>query len=142
MTIQITPYPTGGEEVSGIVTISWTPAIDSWHDDIDILYNIHYSNDNGSIWVQLETGLLTTSYNWNTTDTENGLYSIKIEAVSSDGLLFETIIDAAINIKHNIPSTTTSISSQNTNASFISFVGFQIILLALIPLAIYYRKRT
>jgi hypothetical protein len=58
-------YPNGGESLSGSgIGISWS-ATDP-NKDI-IMYDLEYSTDNGGTWNPLVAGLMTTTWNWDTT---------------------------------------------------------------------------
>lgn len=75
--------PNGGEVLSGIVLVNWTA------DDFDsdpLTFDVYYSDNNGSDWNLLESGLTGLQYSWNTTQHDDGdTYLIRVEV--SDGTL-------------------------------------------------------
>lgn len=72
-------YPDGGETVNNTITITWT-AIDPNKDPI-LGYDILFSNDSGTSWYPIDTGIMGTSYVWNTTSVSNGAnYLIRVAA--------------------------------------------------------------
>jgi hypothetical protein len=77
-TIDLT-YPTGGQTLSGTVSVTWTV---SSAQSIDL----YYSPNNGQAWTPLATGLAgtATSYSWNTAGLLTGVdYKVKVVAKSS-----------------------------------------------------------
>jgi hypothetical protein len=93
-------YPNGGETLNGTVWIQWTPSIDSFNNSIT--YSVYYSANNGKSWKILESGLKTTSYNWDTTALLYGVkYRIKVEAYSSIGSASGDISDDVFTIANN-----------------------------------------
>ncbi|MFX1515530.1 MAG: hypothetical protein ACFFC6_04415, partial [Promethearchaeota archaeon] len=77
-------YPTTGEILTGLVTITWDPAVDSHKHSI--LYNLSYSID-GISWYEMETDIGITSYLWDTTQVEDGSnYRIQLTAYCTEGL--------------------------------------------------------
>jgi parallel beta-helix repeat protein len=97
--------PADGENLNDSVTIDWTAATDS-HDH-DITYSIYYSRDGGITWITVASGLVTTSYNWNSSRVQEFSFSgaIKIEAICSEGLLAETITENIfLQTKYSAPS--------------------------------------
>ncbi|MHA2299134.1 MAG: N-acetylmuramoyl-L-alanine amidase [Candidatus Hodarchaeales archaeon] len=78
-------YPTGGESLSGTVTIEWKPAHDS-HDH-QVTYALYYSPESDLSWHQLVSGLSSTSHEWNTTEiSDSNTYWIKVIASCSGGI--------------------------------------------------------
>jgi hypothetical protein len=76
-------FPNGGEVLSGMVTINWTAA-DPDCDPITI--DVFYSDNNGTAWSPLATGLSVLEYEWNTTLYDDGIgYMIRVDV--SDGIL-------------------------------------------------------
>jgi parallel beta-helix repeat protein len=76
-------FPAGGETLSGIVDISWTASVDSW--GYSVAYNVSYSADGGSTWIQLALDLEATSLSWDTKLVSDGSnYLLKLVAISSD----------------------------------------------------------
>ncbi|MFX0125196.1 MAG: right-handed parallel beta-helix repeat-containing protein, partial [Candidatus Hodarchaeota archaeon] len=70
-------HPTGGEFLTGNVTVRWTPIFDSL--GRDFTYSIFYSADEGITWILVQTGLTTLNYSWDTTNVADGSqYMIKI----------------------------------------------------------------
>ena len=78
-------YPTGGESLSGIVTVQWTAAVDSHNHQIN--YFLDYFLNEGNNWIPLFSGSTTkTTYQWDTTKFPNGdKYRIKVKSVCSEG---------------------------------------------------------
>jgi uncharacterized repeat protein (TIGR01451 family) len=84
-------YPSGGEEISGIINIKWF-AIDS-HCNPEIC--LYYSDDGGVSWNEIARNLRNNignnaykdrgEYSWNTNSLSNGNYLIRINAVDSMG---------------------------------------------------------
>jgi len=75
--------PNGGELLNGTITISWD-AVD--YDSDPMTYDVFVSDNNGSDWSLLATGLSVPEYEWNTTQHDDGnSYMILVEA--SDGVL-------------------------------------------------------
>lgn len=84
-TVEVT-FPNGGEVLSGMVTINWTAA-DPDCDTITI--DVFYSDNNGTAWTPLATGLSVLEYEWNTTLHDDGIgYMIRVDV--SDGILETT----------------------------------------------------
>lgn len=76
-------FPIGGEVLSGMVTVNWT-ASDPDCDPITI--DVFYSDNNGTAWTPLATGLTVLEYEWNTTLHDDGIgYMIRVDV--SDGIL-------------------------------------------------------
>ncbi len=72
-------FPNGGETVNNTITITWT-ASDPNKDPI-LGYDLLYSNNSGTSWYSIDTGIMTTSYIWNTTFVPNGTnYLIRVAA--------------------------------------------------------------
>jgi len=69
--------PNGGEVLNGTITIEWE-GLD--FDNDPMIYNVLYSDNNGSDWSLLESDLLVTEYEWNTTLHDDGTdYMIRVE---------------------------------------------------------------
>ncbi|MFX0122728.1 MAG: nitrous oxide reductase family maturation protein NosD [Candidatus Hodarchaeota archaeon] len=83
-------YPKGVGILSGIVTISWTAALDSLGHKIT--YAVFYSLD-GNTWISLSSGLTNTTYKWDTRnlETDESIYVIKIRATCSEGFTVEVV---------------------------------------------------
>ncbi len=94
-------YPNGGEVVNNTITISWT-AFDPNHDPI-VGYDLLYSNDSGSSWYPIVTGIMGTSFVWNTTVVPNGdNYLIRIAAFDYE-LVGIDDSDAVFSIDNPLP---------------------------------------
>ncbi|MHA1421671.1 MAG: hypothetical protein ACTSSD_06215 [Candidatus Thorarchaeota archaeon] len=75
--------PNGGEVLNGTITIEWE-GLD--FDSDPLIYNVFYSDNNGSDWTLLESDLHVTEYEWNTTLHDDGTgYMIRVEV--SDGMV-------------------------------------------------------
>ncbi|MFW9991653.1 MAG: NosD domain-containing protein [Candidatus Odinarchaeota archaeon] len=82
-------YPLSGMTFSGTVNVNiqWTYARDlQGH---AVTYSVYYSPDNGESWILLASDLITSSYEWDTTQVLNGNYKIKVIASCSEGLSVE-----------------------------------------------------
>jgi hypothetical protein len=74
--------PNGGEVYSGIIRVNWT-AVD--FDSDPLTFDVYFSDNNGTDWTPLATGLSILQYDWNTTMHDDGIgYMIRVEA--SDGI--------------------------------------------------------
>ncbi|MFW9847742.1 MAG: right-handed parallel beta-helix repeat-containing protein [Candidatus Thorarchaeota archaeon] len=58
-------YPSGGEQINESITIIWDESRDSWEDNVT--YTLYFSNNGGSTWYEIATGLEVTSYFWDPT---------------------------------------------------------------------------
>ncbi|UCE12180.1 MAG: right-handed parallel beta-helix repeat-containing protein [Candidatus Heimdallarchaeota archaeon] len=91
-------YPNGGETLSGVVTIQWEAATDSWGHAVT--YSVYYSTDAGNTWVQLVSGYSSTSYTWNTTVLpDHSNYMAKVVATCSENLTAYDISDTTFTIQ-------------------------------------------
>ncbi|MHA2247163.1 MAG: right-handed parallel beta-helix repeat-containing protein [Candidatus Hodarchaeales archaeon] len=86
--------PNGGETLLGTTTIQWATSNDSLGHTVT--YTLSYSADGGSTWIILESGLTTTSYDWDTTTVIDGTnYLIQVNATCSEGLWQADTSDSA-----------------------------------------------
>jgi len=93
--------PNGGEILNGSILIEWITAVDNLGHTIT--YNISYSSDGGSTWVEINSGITSTSYVWNTLTVEDGhTYFIRIIAICSTGLTYMDISDGKFTIQNHI----------------------------------------
>ncbi len=93
-------YPNGGELESGIVPITWTA---SDPDGDPLTYDVFYSPDNGTTWVQIGDDINTTSFNWNSFPLNGDQFLVKV--VASDSLLTgEDTSDATFSIDNTPPT--------------------------------------
>jgi parallel beta-helix repeat protein len=105
--------PNGGEIITGTTTIQWNTATDSWGHIVN--YNISYSGDGGTTWVILESGLMITSYAWDTTTVEDDSdYLIQVTASCSEGLLQVDTSDSTFTIHNQITTTPVSTTEPST----------------------------
>ena len=79
--------PTSGEAVSGVLNVSWIPAIDTANHPIT--YDLYYSPDVGTTWVLIQTAISNEFYLWNTETLANGDYLLKIVATDGFGATAE-----------------------------------------------------
>jgi len=81
-TVELT-YPNGGEVLNGTITITW----DAFDLNSDTLtYDVFYSDNNGSDWTALASGLTLPEFEWNTILHDDGIgYMIRV--IVSDGVL-------------------------------------------------------
>lgn len=76
-------YPNGGELLNGTHSIEWNAVDPNIHDHLT--FQILVSDNNGSDWTSLVTGISGLSYDWNTTLHDDGIgYMIRV--IASDGL--------------------------------------------------------
>ncbi|MFW9789299.1 MAG: hypothetical protein ACFFE1_16625, partial [Candidatus Thorarchaeota archaeon] len=74
--------PNGGEVLSGLVLVNWT-AVD--FDSDPLTFDVYYSDNAGSDWNLLQSGVTGLQYEWNTTLHDDGTgYMIRVEV--SDGI--------------------------------------------------------
>ncbi|MFW9796677.1 MAG: hypothetical protein ACFFE2_06550 [Candidatus Thorarchaeota archaeon] len=74
--------PNGGEVLSGLVLVNWT-AVD--FDSDPLTFDVYYSDNAGSDWNLLQSGVTGLQYEWNTTLLDDGTgYMIRVEV--SDGI--------------------------------------------------------
>ncbi len=95
-------HPNGGEILSGLTSIQWSMANDSW--DHKVSYTLYYSSDNGSSWILLQTNLTVTTYTWDTNTVADGSeYLIQIIVNCSEGLIISDYSNSPFkieNLKH------------------------------------------
>jgi parallel beta-helix repeat protein len=104
-------HPLEGEILSGIATIQWTTAVDTR--DYSVTYNVSYSADAGATWMELATGLTSTSYPWNTSTVSDGrTFLIKVIASGGQGLTQEALSKGTFSIR-NAPHTLSSPTLSN-----------------------------
>ena len=120
--------PSAGETVSGIVAVVWTASIDSHAHNVN--YTVFYSADGGESWIMIESGLLSTSVAWNTTELEDGSnYRIKIVATCSESLTTEFI--TGVFVIQNESTTLTDTSTTTTGTTGTTATGDDPMLLIL-----------
>ncbi|NHJ14801.1 MAG: hypothetical protein EAX95_14065 [Candidatus Thorarchaeota archaeon] len=76
-------FPNGGEILNGTQIVTWT-SVD--YDGDPTTFDVYYSDNNGSDWTALATGLTAHQYSWNTTQHDDA-YGYMIRIVASDGRL-------------------------------------------------------
>jgi hypothetical protein len=79
-------FPTGGEELSGDVTLNASAIADPDGYIVSVVF--HYSADGGATWDEIGAGASASDYYtcaWNTREVENGDY--KVKAVAEDDLV-------------------------------------------------------
>ncbi len=74
-------YPTGGETISGNVTIQWT--LEEIYQHESVYYNLFYSTDDGKNWIQIAFIITEDSFIWNTGLFEEYSTSNLIKVISS-----------------------------------------------------------
>ncbi|MHA2031862.1 MAG: lectin-like protein [Candidatus Kariarchaeaceae archaeon] len=85
-------YPNGGETLQDIVTIQWSPSIDTL--DHSVRYDVLYSIDNGITWKTIDTWFYESNYEWDTTELNDGTsFLIKIIAKCTESLTVEDTSD-------------------------------------------------
>jgi uncharacterized repeat protein (TIGR01451 family) len=79
-------YPTGGEVLSGTVSVRWFALDSDLLDELPIY--LYYSADGGDTWRQINDVLYNNidetrgEYQWSTTDLSDGEYMLMVEAVN------------------------------------------------------------
>ncbi len=90
-TVTITAPSEEGQAVSGDFIIAWQ-AQDPDGDDAALQVNIYVSTDGGDTFSPLVTGLIGSSYVWDTTEVENGdHYLLKVSVKDVDGNIGEAM---------------------------------------------------
>ncbi|MFX0149644.1 MAG: NosD domain-containing protein, partial [Candidatus Hodarchaeota archaeon] len=103
-------YPTGGEVLTGLITILWIASIDSWGHSLT--YSVSYSADEGTTWRTLATYVLVTSHDWNTTAVDNGTrYLVQVRARCSEGVWCIVLSDAVFTIDNVLPNLSSTLST-------------------------------
>ncbi|MFX0170418.1 MAG: right-handed parallel beta-helix repeat-containing protein [Candidatus Hodarchaeota archaeon] len=118
------------------VTIQWIASNDMF--DHSLIYNVYYSNNSGSIWKELASGLTSTSYIWDLSSIFNGTQVIlKVEVVDSIGFKGYSISSTSFTIENplltSVPSKTNGVYSWDVLLMILS-------LIALVPLSCRKRK--
>jgi parallel beta-helix repeat protein len=92
---------------TGQVLLSWTDAVDTW--SFNVSYNLYYSNDGGTLWTLIVSGLTETNYNWDTTSVSDGtFYELKLETVSNGSLIVNVTLQGYLAIDNTPPTVTVS----------------------------------
>jgi hypothetical protein len=75
-------YPTGGEILSGTVTVEWFAIDEDFPGEInDLPIYMYFSSSSGNIWIQIDDVLKNDGeYSLDTTDFADGEYRLKVEA--------------------------------------------------------------
>jgi uncharacterized membrane protein len=81
-TVEVT-FPNGGEVLNGTQTITWD--FQDFDNDA-VTFDIYLSNNSGSTWALLVSGLTINHYDWNTTQQDDGS-SYRVRVIVSDGIL-------------------------------------------------------
>jgi len=89
-TVTIT-YPTGGETLGGVETVTWTASDD---DGDTLTFDLLFSADNGQSWSAVTTGIQATSYGWDTTAAPGTVEGL-IKVVATDGVNTTEAVSAA-----------------------------------------------
>lgn len=116
--------PNTGGWLSGTITIDFAESKDSLGHTAT--YSIYYTNNSGSTWHQITSGLTATSYNLDTLTIpyqygEGWTYAeaydiwIKVVADGSGGLTAVDYTDFAFNIRNVIETSTSTSTSVDTN---------------------------
>jgi len=85
-------HPNGGEIVGDSVEIEWTEVYDTLGHPFT--YDIYYSDNNGTDWTPIISGLTNTSYFWNTTIIPRGDdFLVNVTAFCSEGLKTTDVSD-------------------------------------------------
>jgi parallel beta-helix repeat protein len=98
-------YPTSGAALTGTVEVTWTASVDSWGHVVT--YSLYYATD-GVTWVEIDTGIAGTSYDWDTTAVADGsTYTLKLISSCSDMLEAESI-SQTFSVENEATTTTTT----------------------------------
>ncbi|MBE0526578.1 MAG: hypothetical protein IH631_06515, partial [Candidatus Thorarchaeota archaeon] len=76
-------FPNGGEQLNGTHHIMWSAVDPNIHDEMT--FEVFVSDNNGSDWTSLVSGIYVLSYDWNTT-LHDDANSYMIRVVASDGI--------------------------------------------------------
>jgi len=100
-------YPNGGEIVTAPISMYWI-----WKDNYDenLAITIEYSDDQGSSWINIETGIDNYgSYLWDTTTIPNGInYLVRVTAADDAGNTISDTSDGTFTIEIPPPPVDTS----------------------------------
>ncbi|MFX0171336.1 MAG: NosD domain-containing protein [Candidatus Hodarchaeota archaeon] len=129
-------YPSGGEVLTGLITIHWMASVDSWGHSLT--YSVSYSADEGTTWRTLATNVPVTRYDWNTTTVANGTrYLAQVYARCSGGAWCTATSDTVFTID-NVLSNLSSIPStapppfSDVHLNLLAIIGFGVLLVALV----------
>ena len=129
-------FPNGGEILNGTQTITWT-AVD--YDSDPLVFSLSYSEDGGSHWNSLVSGLTSTSYDWNTSLYEDGEeYLIRVTA--SDGVLTGSDQSNAVFELDNIADITTG-GEFYIDPAQLAIIGAVVLVIIIIIVAVVMMKR-
>ncbi|MFX1536351.1 MAG: hypothetical protein ACFFDI_19205, partial [Promethearchaeota archaeon] len=122
--VVVVTKPNGGETISGTTTITWT-ASDPNKDDFTV--DIAYSTNGGSSWSVLTTGLITTSWSWNTTGlSDSDQYLIRVEATDYE-LTGSDVSNTVFTVDNSGPTITNIVHSPtNPNAANIINISAEV----------------
>ncbi|MFX0184808.1 MAG: right-handed parallel beta-helix repeat-containing protein [Candidatus Hodarchaeota archaeon] len=116
------------------VTIQWIASSDTF--DHSLTYNVYYSNNSGSTWKELASGLTSTSYTWDLSSIFNGTQVIlKVEAVDSVGFRSYSVISTSFTIDNPL------LTSAPSKTKGVSGWGIPLLILSLIVLLPFVRKK-
>ncbi|MFX1282195.1 MAG: NosD domain-containing protein [Promethearchaeota archaeon] len=115
----IITFPNGDCTLNGIITIQWSSTIDQWGHMVT--YTVYYSNDSGSTWFTLVSGLDDTSYQWDTTTVLDGSeYLLKVVATCYAGLTTEDVTDSTFTIQNAMVTSPSAPQSLTATAGELS----------------------
>lgn len=106
--------PNGGENINASVSVTWNNGTDPDGDTLS--YDVDYTRDGGSTWVNLVTGTASLSYAWNTSGvTASAACRVRVRSRDPYGALSAyDESNANFTIAHNqTPTATTSVSPAN-----------------------------
>jgi hypothetical protein len=134
--------PIAGDTLEGTITIYWSEPLDSYGHDIT--YTLWYSLD-GEIYNQLDSNLLNTSYEWDTTTVQNGDYVVKVEAKDSEGITVTTLSEVFTVDNPSAETTTETTTKTTTETTSEPTVeqgpGFTILMIFVTCIVLVYKKR-
>ncbi len=115
--------PDGGETLSGEVLIHWTLVLEQINDTP--VYNVYYSPNAGSNWIQIAFSIFETSYNWNTSlyETFGTNFLIKIVATSKNWEDKVDISESTFTIDNRSINSTPSEIYLDLEDLFLPFIG-------------------
>ncbi|MHA2202392.1 MAG: right-handed parallel beta-helix repeat-containing protein [Candidatus Hodarchaeales archaeon] len=150
LTSPVITSPTG-EILKDTVTIQWIQSVDSF--DHSLSYSVFYSEDLGTTWIELNSGLTVLTTTWDVSSITNGtVIRLKVQVMDSAGYQSYSISDTSFIIESPVPTTTslpiTSSTQQDTSSSSITttttqaaspFLGIISILMIVCILGLFHR---
>ncbi len=122
LTPPVITSPTG-EILKDTVTIQWIQSADSFNHSLS--YTVFYSEDLGTTWIEINSGLTVLTTTWDVSSITNGtVVLLKVQVMDSTGYQSYSISDTSFIIESPVPTTTplptTSSTQQDTSSSSIT----------------------